>query len=279
MEPYQKDTPPMDPNTFSQSPSLYRVAVKLPPFWSDRPALWFAQVEAQFTISGITADQTKYNQVVAQLDARVIGEIEDIVLQPPAENKYDHLKLELIRRLSTSEEQRVRQLVSDEELGDRRPSQFLRHLRSLAGNSLTDENLLRQLWMRRLPQHLQAILAAQSELPLAKVAELADKILEVSPTIGAPGSSVFTTSTTVTPTPLDVITQRLDDLTRQVAALAFDRSRDRSRVSSNQRDRSQTPAKVKICFYHRKYGGKAAKCVKPCTWTPPSPSVNSNGSP
>lgn len=274
------ETPPADSLT-SQPPSICRVTVKLPPFWPDRPAIWFAQVEAQFSISGVSADQTKFDYVVAQLDTRVIGEVEDIILQPPPQDKYGRLKAELIRRLSTSEEQRVRQLVSDEELGDRRPSQFLRHLRSLAGTALTDENLLRQLWMRRLPQHLQAILAAQSELSLSKIAELADKILEVSPGMAAPRSSaVFSASTSdTTPSSLDYITQRLDDLTRQIAALTADRARDRSRGRSNQRrERSQTPGKAKICFYHRKYATKAVKCVKPCAWMPPPASENGNSS-
>lgn len=274
-------TPPADPLPLSQAPSVCKVAVKLPPFWHDRPALWFAQVEAQFTISGISTDQTKFDNVVAQLDSRVIGEVEDIILQPPPGDKYGRIKSELIRRLSTSEEQRVRQLVSDEELGDRRPSQFLRHLRSLAGTALTDENLLRQLWMRRLPQHLQAILAAQAELSLGKIAELADKILEVSPGMAAPRpSAVFSASTsTVSPSSLDDITRRLDELTNKVAALTADRSRDRSRSRTNQRDRSQTPGKNKMCFYHRKYDAKAVKCVKPCTWVPPSqPSLNLNSS-
>lgn len=278
------DTPPADTSTSfsSRPPSICRVAVKLPPFWPDRPAIWFAQVEAQFAISGISVDQTKFDYVVAQLDTRVIGEVEDIILQPPPQDKYGRLKSELIHRLSTSEEQRVRQLVSDEELGDRRPSQFLRHLRSLAGNALTDENLLRQLWMRRLPQHLQAILAAQSELSLSKIAELADKILEVSPGMAAPRSlAVFSASTSaVAPSPLDNITRRLDELTRQIASLTAERGRSQSRGrNANQRERSQTPGKAKMCFYHRKYGTLAAKCVQPCTWTPPpAPSENANGS-
>ncbi|XP_069364226.1 uncharacterized protein [Maniola hyperantus] len=197
---------------------ICKVAAKLPPFWADRPVVWFAQVEAQFEISGITVDQTKFNYVIAQLDSRVIGEVEDIITHPPPADRFAFLKKELIRRLSTSEEQRVRQLINDEVLGDRRPSQFLRHLRSLAGHVLTDQNILRQLWMRRLPQHLQAILAAQSEISLDKVAELADKILEVSPGIMAPSTAASSSDPS-----LSSLLKRIEELTQQVAALSRNR--------------------------------------------------------
>ncbi|CAG4964443.1 unnamed protein product [Colias eurytheme] len=131
---------------------------------------------------------------------------------PPAGQRYEILKRELIRRLSMSEEERVRQLISDEELGDRRPSQFLRHLRSLAGTTLTDESIVRQLWMRRLPQQVQAILASQQELALDKLAELADKVADViSP------KQVFTSSAPnpSEPSDLDKLTQRVEELSRQ----------------------------------------------------------------
>jgi DNA primase len=161
--------------------SVNRVAVKLPPFWAERPSLWFSQVDSQFAISGITSEETKFNYVVAQLDTRYAAEVEDIITTPPPTERYKHLRTKLVERLSISEEQRVRQLINEEELGDRKPSQFLRHLRSLAGTTTLQDNILRQLWLRRLPSHAQAILTAQSELPLEKVAELADKIVEVQP--------------------------------------------------------------------------------------------------
>ncbi|XP_063898328.1 uncharacterized protein LOC135119011 [Helicoverpa armigera] len=160
--------------------STCRVAVKLPPFWSDRVAIWFEQAEAQFLLAGITTDITKYSYILSQIDTKIVGEIEHIFINPPAEGKYEKLKEALMKRFSISEEQRLRQLLSDEELGDRKPSQFLRHLRSIAGKTLSDDNILRQL--RRLPQHAQSILATQADLTLDKVADIADKIMETEPT-------------------------------------------------------------------------------------------------
>lgn len=83
-----------------------KVSVRVPTFWPDKPAVWFAQVEAQFTLSNITSDSTKYFTVVANLDATIICELEDIISNPPETNKYDKLKFELIKRLSASQEKR-----------------------------------------------------------------------------------------------------------------------------------------------------------------------------
>ena len=57
--------------------------------------------------------------------------MEHIITSSTEHDPYDQLKAELVRRLSTSREQRVRQLVSHEEMGDRKPSKFLRHLKGL----------------------------------------------------------------------------------------------------------------------------------------------------
>jgi hypothetical protein len=39
---------------------ISRVAVRLPPFWAERPAVWFSQAEEQFTLAGISTEQTKF---------------------------------------------------------------------------------------------------------------------------------------------------------------------------------------------------------------------------
>jgi hypothetical protein len=39
---------------------ISRVAVRLPPFWTERPAAGFAQAEAQFHLAGISKKLTKF---------------------------------------------------------------------------------------------------------------------------------------------------------------------------------------------------------------------------
>ncbi|XP_037563015.1 uncharacterized protein LOC119442272 [Dermacentor silvarum] len=85
-----------------------RVAVKLPPFWAESPEVWFAQVEAQFSLARIiTQDRTRYDYVVAHLDSRYAAELRDVLASPPADDCYLHLKRELIRRLSPSQDEKA----------------------------------------------------------------------------------------------------------------------------------------------------------------------------
>lgn len=245
-----------------------KVAPKIPPFWPHRVKYWFVAVEAQFEIAGIVSDATKFSYVIGNLDAKFVHEIEDIITNPPPSgSRYEKTKDLLVKRFSLSEESRVKQLLDGEELGDRKPSQFLRHLRALAGTTIADDTIIRQLWTRRLPDQVRAILASHPDLALEKLADLADNIIEVfSP------AQVALCATTSAPTPTfeQKLTQRLDDLCKQVASLTADRHRTRTRnrsASSGRRSRVATPAKSGMCWYHRKFAEKATKCTKPCNWT------------
>jgi len=123
-------------------------------------------------------------------------------------------------KLSLSEEQQVRQLLKHEETGDRRPTQFLQHLRTLAGPSVPSE-FLRTLWTNPLPPNIQAIIATQAQVSLDYVAQLADKIVKVTPPpcvarVSSPGNDICTS------------TARIDELAQQVVALSTNPSRPRS---------------------------------------------------
>jgi hypothetical protein len=48
-----------------QPTEISRVALRLPPFWAEWPAVWFAQAEAQLSLAGITSETTKFFYVTS----------------------------------------------------------------------------------------------------------------------------------------------------------------------------------------------------------------------
>jgi hypothetical protein len=86
---------------------ISRVAVRFPPFWAKRPAVWFAQAEAQFT-----CENFRFCYVISQQDQRYATEVEDIITSPPEGGPYSTLRTVLVRRLSPSREQQIRQLLT-----------------------------------------------------------------------------------------------------------------------------------------------------------------------
>lgn len=241
--------------------------IKIPPFWPEKPSIWFAQVEGQFIITNIYDDTTKFYHVLATLDRQYASEVEDILTGPP---DYNRLKGELIKRLSVSRENKVKQLLMDEQLGTRKPSQFLRHLQHLAGPNMPDD-VLRTIWASRLPPSMQPIVASQATLSLDALADLADRIHDLA----TPSYHVAATSSTTSPQ-IDELVHQVAELTRQVSALTAhvnQRSRPRERERrQGQRQRSLSRRShsnyrlYPICWYHQRFGSAALKCVRPCDY-------------
>ena len=247
----------------SQGGYIHRPAVRLPPFWPDRPGLWFATAEAQFDLACVSSERTKFNYVISQLEYRHAAEVEDLIISPPANEPYTTLKTELVRRLSASRDQRVRQLLTHEEMGDRKPSQFLRHLKSLAPD--VPDDFLRSIWSSRLPTHIQTILAGQAEGNVDAASQLADRISEVAP--------LPTTASVAQAHDSANLLQRIDDLSRQVAALTSGRtrqrphSRDRDRRSANHVPSPAHSSEDRgYCRYHQRFGDNARRCTPPCSF-------------
>lgn len=261
-----------------------KVSVKVPPFWKEKPKLWFCQLEAQFLLNGITSDTTKYYTLIGNLDLNIIEKVEEIVDNPPATGKYELLKAEIIKRLSASQQQKIMQLLSHEELGDRKPSAFLRHLQDLAGPGMPND-FLRTIWTSRLPVYLQTIVAQQSERPLEAVAELVDRVAEIVP--GNPAVAQVTSATSSSASNLtELIRQEVRNevsaLSQQLKGLSvkLDRtqarrkntrthchSRQPGRSRSRSRNRSyRVDGNRRLCWYHFHFRGKADRCISPCDY-------------
>ncbi|UYV67843.1 hypothetical protein LAZ67_5002205 [Cordylochernes scorpioides] len=185
-------------------------SIKAPEFWPNDPELWFITLESQFLLnkpSPITNDDTKFSYLISLLPPSTAIEVREFIISPPPDNKYDALKKAIIKCTADSEFKKLQQLLTQEELGDRLPSQLLRHLRQLIGES-------------------------KAQASLNSLADLADRVTEIT---SSPSSSTST------------LEKELASLRAEISALKIDLNKkeeriphSRSRSSSSSRKSSQT---------------------------------------
>ncbi|XP_067122025.1 uncharacterized protein [Centruroides vittatus] len=263
---------PLNDQLDTMAINVTRVAVKPPPFWKPNLTLWFAQLEAQFVISGISADSTKFNHVISAIESDVLNSVSDLILQPPASEKYEALKNRLLDLHSESQESKIRTLPQGLELGDQCPSQLLTRMRALTSETV-GEPLLKSLWLSRLPANTQSILDVLSE-ELPKLATISDKISDL--TITQSVNSALSQQSTHS----SLLELQIEQLTKQVTELSAIVHREQSRERNNThltystRKRSQSRGRYcqfkeptnNQCFYHTNFGERARKCTPPCSF-------------
>lgn len=104
----------------------------IPELISPDPELWFAMVEGSFASADIKTASSKFGYVVGAFPPKYAFEVKDIIMAAPPENRYVKNRQESVERLSSSQEENTRQLLERVKIRDRKPSQFLRQLRSLS---------------------------------------------------------------------------------------------------------------------------------------------------
>nr|VZH98177.1 unnamed protein product [Spirometra erinaceieuropaei] len=160
--------------------SVHAVHFTLPDFWQHTPELYFIHIESAFYSANITKELSKYHKLVEVLPANIISQVQPLLVKPPADAPYSALKAEILRLNAVSDRQRYHQLIKEESLGDRKPSELLRRMRTLLGDMQVDEKLVKEMFLERLPADVQTILASGSQgLTLSHLAEMADPVIEV----------------------------------------------------------------------------------------------------
>ena len=214
--------------------------VHVAPFWDDEPALWFAQLEVQFAVNGVTSDIVNYAFVLSKLKSEYAKEISHVLKNLPVKN-------ELIRRLRSLQHERIQQLLEKEEIGDRTPSNFLRNMRAFAGGTVRDD-FLPTIWMSRLPPTLRRIVTAMNpSQPLYEMATVADQVLDTLSQVASISGNAETLA-----------------LRNEMMKLGNRVARPRSR--SRQRRRSMSPATRDYCWYHQTFGARSTKSHAPCSY-------------
>lgn len=257
------------------------VSLKLPPFWSNLPVQWFCSIESQFNIRGINQEQTKYDYVIQSLPQEIVASVFDVIQNildtlgtaQADPTPYTTIKKALVDRNSLSESARVETLLGGIEIGDRKPSEFFRALKTVAGSSDTmSEKLIINLWMRRLPTMIQVSLKSIPNPELSTLLSTADNIYEVLRQERSTNISAISSNVTSSSNEFSFLVEKnrkleheISEIKQMISKLSFNNSENHSKSRPRSRSQSRNRnSKFDECWYHYKFGDKAKKCISPC---------------
>ena len=275
------------------NPATYAAALQLavPDFASTHPETWFLIYEVELRNRRVSDDLDKFYQLIPRLPVSLVHTLQPIIHNPPKENAYDALKAAILGELAPNLRDRLDGLFKSLRLGDQKPSLLLREMRTAAGPGGVSDELLRELWLARLPESLQVILASTPEQSLDGMASSADAVLGRMPNLRycsgtSPIASMVSTELEVSRVAAPVAStsaahenapwkSEMEALRREIMNLTMSfrgRSRSRSRrFSSRGRQRSSSrsnlpPDSQTWCWYHQEYGTSAKNCRSPCSF-------------
>lgn len=190
-----------------------------------------------------------------------------------------------------NEDLRLEKLLNDSEIGDRKPSEFSHDLRALSiSNSMINNDLLVKLWMRKLPPTVQMHLSASYLTSIDDKLVLADKIYDL-----VKKNQISAICTPASSSSSNQLWESLIQVTSNLAESVNKLSLDVSEIKSNNNNRTENNSvrsnynsfrtndnnsfrindnnisrsnRRNLCWYHRKYGNRAQKCISPCDFIP-----------
>ncbi|XP_064470410.1 uncharacterized protein LOC135385160 [Ornithodoros turicata] len=238
------------------------------------------QAESQFALGHITSQIIKFHHVLSVLPEDVLVQIADTLSTPAALEPYDVLKAAVIGRSQASDRQRLQEIISSEALGDRKPSDLLRHMQVVLGNASFDEKLLRELFLSKLPPTVQLALSAADATNLAALASRADKAMELyadssfSTNLASVSSNAMHCQPSLAQSQDNSDLSPLRDEIRRLADLldgSLSRDQPSSRRPDQRRARSRFPTpppsrRRQLCWFHKRSGRRARRCESPCNW-------------
>ncbi|XP_075526590.1 uncharacterized protein LOC142558328 [Dermacentor variabilis] len=183
-------TDPRKPSTEQDArpKDVWSLQVRLLPFWFQNPQVWFPQVEVQFCLYRTASETTRYDHAASVLPPDVAIELSDVLSAPTGATSCQHLKTKVPGRFMPSKRTRLQHLLTEEDLGNRRPSLLLRRMRQLLEERdvPTHPALLRELFFRRLSQPIRLVLAVAADVTRNRLAVLANQVHEAtSPSVTA----------------------------------------------------------------------------------------------
>lgn len=111
--------------TAIMSENEYQGKIELPQFVPEKVILWWAQVETRLALYNITFELNKYKYVSGTLPLDVARQVSDLIITEPSDKPYSKLKSRILEESEPTNAAKLKQLLEDCELGDRKSSVLL----------------------------------------------------------------------------------------------------------------------------------------------------------
>ncbi len=241
---------------------------RLPQFWVERPASWFAMAECQFHVRRITDEFDRYCVVVAALPLESVRLVSHVLEHPPAVQAYSALKQLLLSTHQLTPYQRMEQLFNVEPLGARKPSELLAIMLDICPRGEEKSAFFSFLFLQRLPREIRVLLADDDHADLRTLADKADRLHALHAKQSHDCVAAVDESEVVA-----AVDKRGGAGGKKRgggggggSAKGAGGSGAKQQQSSGSAPKALARKASGLCFFHWTFGEKATRCEAPCTW-------------
>lgn len=265
----QRQIPPWWPpyvQPQQQAPLPQPHKVRLAPFWTHNPRVWFTQAESAFNTCFVMEERMKFDLVVAQLQEETLQHVQSIVEAPEMlERPYQVLKLRLLEAYQPDKWELVSRILHFREMGDQKPSQLMDQMLAILPRGEEPGLLFKGIFLDRMPADLRAhVQGAADQQDCRQLAAACDVVWLAR-------SKKSSKVAVVSPDPVEEAVEHVAALgiqpSKRGGGSGSGRSRSRGKSGRGGRGRGEGRQRGKIpgftCWRHVQYGDQAYHCEDP----------------
>jgi hypothetical protein len=257
----------MAPNN-QQQQAAAAAAVRLPDFQADSPQYWFDCLDSTFATANITQSITKFHWAVSKLPFSLTPTIRPLTRNPTAvADPYKELKELLLQSYGMTDEQRTNKWLDYPMCGsDTRPSVLWDNLTALQPATLKEAQIA--LFIRKLLRHISAMINTRSFDTMLEMVQRCNQLWASQTPEEAASAAAAAAADPWQHSSLRNAHARRSPSPYRRKTPGGDKAGDKA----DRRRRSPTPGAAKggrndgLCFYHSRFGNKAHKCERGCTY-------------
>jgi hypothetical protein len=252
----------MAPNNQQQQAAAAAAAVRLPDFHADSPQCWFECLDSNFATANITQSIMKFHWAMSKLPFSLTPTVRPLSRDPTAvADLYKELKELLLQSYGLTDEQMTSKWLDYPMCSSNtRPSVLWDNLTALQPATLKDAQVA--LFLRKLPRHISALINTRSFDTTQEMIQRCNALWasqtpeEAASAAAAAAAGPWQHSS-------------LRNARRSPSPY---RRKTPGGDKADHCRHSPTPGAAKgsrnegLCFYHSRFGNKAHKCERGCTY-------------